>query len=219
MQHEVKKARVMVVDDHPIVREGLRLLINSQTDLQVCCESDCCEQAVAGNRACPHDIVIVDMSLGSSSGLELIRRLQFEFPELPILMLSMHDELIYAEPALKAGAKGYLMKQTATGSLLTAIRQVLRGDLYVSDRLRTKMLKQMVSGNRNDSAVSELSPSELEVLHLIGAGLGTSEIAEELSRSIKTIESHKANIKKKLGLENANQLSCFAAQMVASGEM
>lgn len=216
MQPEVKKAKVMVVDDHPIVRQGMMMLINREPDMQACCEAEEIEQAVAANRACPHDIAIVDMTLGSFSGLELIRRLQFEFPDLPVLMLSMHDELIYAEPALRAGAKGYLMKQAATSSLLVAIRQVLGGDLYVSDQLRTKMLKQMVNGSKRESPVSELSPSELEVLHLIGMGLGTSEIAERLSRSVKTIESHKANIKKKLSLVNANQLSRFAANMVSS---
>ncbi len=216
MQPEVKKARVMVVDDHPIVRQGMMMLINREPDMQACCEAEEIEQAVAANRACPHDIAIVDMTLGSFSGLELIRRLQFEFPDLPVLMLSMHDELIYAEPALRAGAKGYLMKQAATSSLLVAIRQVLGGDLYVSDQLRTKMLKQMVNGSKSESPVSELSPSELEVLHLIGMGLGTSEIAERLSRSVKTIESHKANIKKKLSLVNANQLSRFAANLVSS---
>lgn len=216
MQQEVKKAKVMVVDDHPIVRQGMMMLINREADMQACCEAEEIEQAVKMNRACPHDIVVVDMSLGSYSGLELIRRLQFEFPDLPILMLSMHDELIYAEPALRAGARGYLMKQAATASLLVAIRQVLGGDLYVSDNLRTKMLKKMVNGAKADSPVGELSPSELEVMHLIGMGLGTSEIADRLSRSVKTIESHKANIKKKLGLENAHQLSRFAANMVSS---
>jgi DNA-binding NarL/FixJ family response regulator len=216
MQQEVKKARVMVVDDHPIVRQGMMMLINREADLLACCEAEEIEQAVKMNRACPHDIAIVDMTLGNFSGLELIRRLQFEFPDMPILMLSMHDEMIYAEPALRAGAKGYLMKQAATESLLVAIRQVLGGDLYVSDHLRTRMLKQMVNRSRNDSPVSELSPSELEVVHLIGMGLGTSEIADRLSRSVKTIESHKANIKKKLGLENANQLSRFAANLVSS---
>jgi DNA-binding NarL/FixJ family response regulator len=206
----------MVVDDHPIVRQGMMMLINREPDLLACCEAEEIEQAVKMNRACPHDIAIVDMTLGKFSGLELIRRMQFEFPNLPILMLSMHDEMIYAEPALKAGAKGYLMKQAATDSLLVAIRQVLGGDLYVSDHLRTKMLKQMVNRTKNDSPVGELSPSELEVVHLIGMGLGTSEIADRLSRSVKTIESHKANIKKKLGLENANQLSRFAANLVSS---
>ncbi len=216
MQQEIKKARVMVVDDHPIVRQGVMLLINREADMQACCEAEDIEQALAANRACPNDIAIVDMSLASSSGLELIRRLLLEFPELSILMLSMHDELIYAEPALRAGAKGYLMKQAATDSLLIAIRQILRGDLYVSDRLRTKMIKRMVGGSKNDLPVNQLSSSELEVLHLIGMGMGTSEIAEKLSRSVKTVESHKANIKKKLGLESASQLSMYAINLVSS---
>ena len=111
---ESRKARIMIVDDHPIIRQGVAMLINRETDLHACCEGEQIEQAIAANRACPHDLVIVDMSLDGFSGLELVRRLQFEFPDLPILMLSMHDEAIYAEPALKAGARGYLMKQMAT---------------------------------------------------------------------------------------------------------
>lgn len=210
-----KKFRIMVVDDHAIVRQGIMLLVNREPDMQACCEAEQIEQAVAANRTCPHDLVIADMSMEGFTGLELIRRLQFEFPGLPILVLSMHDEVVYAEPALRAGAKGYLMKQAATGSLLVAIRQILSGELYVSDRLRSKMVRQIVHGTRNDSPVAELSASELEVLHLVGLGLGTTEIAEKLSRSVKTVESHKANIKKKLRLETAGQLAKFAINFVA----
>ena len=211
-----RKARVMIVDDHPIIRQGMALLINREPDLHACCEAEQIEEAVQANRACPHDIVILDMSMEGFSGLELLRRMKFEFPDLPVLMLSMHDEAIYAEPALRAGAQGYLMKQVATESLLQAIRQVLRGELYVSDQLRSRMLKKMVSGTKAESPVGNLSPSELEVLHLVGMGLGTSEIAEKLSRSIKTIESHKANIKKKLNLDSGNQLTHFAINLVSS---
>lgn len=214
-----RKARVMIVDDHAVVREGVALLLNREPDLQVCCEADQIEQAIAANRACPHDIAIVDMTLGSGSGLELVRRLQFEFPDLPVLMLSMHDESVYAEPALKAGARGYLMKQTASGELLQAVRQILDGEMYVSDRLRTRMLKKMMGGAAQESKVSGLSPSELEVLHLIGQGMGTGEIAAKLARSVKTIESHKANIKKKLGLESGNQLTKFAINFVSAGKL
>ncbi len=205
-----------MVDDHAIVRQGVMMLINREPDMLACCETDHIERARTMNRECPHDMVIADMSLDGATGLELIRHLQADFPGLPILMLSMHDEMVYAEPALRAGAKGYLMKQAATDSLLIAIRQVLAGELYVSERLRSKMVRQMVQGGgKNDSPVGELSASELEVLHLIGLGLGTSEIAEKLFRSVKTIESHKANIKKKLQLETAGQLAKYAINFVS----
>ncbi len=215
MTEQSKRHKIMVVDDHAIVRQGVMMLINREPDMQACCEAEQIEQALAANRACPHDLVIADMSLDGFTGMELIRRLQFEFPTLPILMLSMHDEMVYAELALRAGAKGYLMKQAATDSLLIAIRHVLAGELYVSERLRSKMVRQMAHGGKPESSVGELSASELEVLHLTGLGLGTSEIADKLSRSVKTIESHKANIKKKLQLESASQLAWFAINFVS----
>lgn len=213
--NEKNKAKVMIVDDHAVVRQGLIMLINREQDMVACCEAAKIEQAVDGNRACRHDIAIVDMSLEGASGLELVRRLQFEFPDLPILMLSMHDESIYADAALKAGARGYVMKQAATETLLRALRQVLQGDFYVSDQLRSQMLKKAVGQKNNVSPVSSLSPGELEILHLIGSGMGTAEIAQQLSRSIKTIESHKANIKKKLDLDSASQLARFAVTLVS----
>jgi DNA-binding NarL/FixJ family response regulator len=212
---ENRKARVMIVDDHAIVRQGMAMLINREPDMEACYLAEKIEEAVAANRESPHDIAIVDMSLEGASGLELVRRLQFEFPELPILMVSMHDESIYAESALKAGARGYVMKQAATETLLHAMRQVLAGEMYVSDELRSQMLKKSVGKETAISPVGALSPSELEVLHLIGKGMGTADIAHQLSRSIKTIESHKANIKRKLNLENSNQLALFAINMVS----
>ncbi len=211
-----RKAKVMVVDDHAIIRQGMFMLINREPDLHACCEAEDIEGAVEANRVCPHDIAIVDMSLANASGLELVRRFQFLFPKLPILMLSMHDESIYAEAVLKAGARGYLMKQMATDVLLHAMRKILQGELYVSDQMHTRMLKKMMGGAKADSPVGNLSPAELEVLHLIGLGMGTSEIASKLARSIKTIESHKANLKKKLDLDSGNQLTLFAINLVSS---
>lgn len=211
-----RKAKVMVVDDHAIIRQGMFALINREPDLHACCEAADIEQALEANRTCRHDIAIVDMSLDSASGLELVRRFQFLSPELPVLILSMHDESIYAEAALKAGARGYLMKQMATDVLLHAMRQILKGELYVSDRMHSRMLKKMMGGAKSDSPVGHLSPAELEVLHLVGLGMGTSEIADKLTRSIKTIESHKANIKKKLDLDSGNQLTLFAINLVSS---
>ena len=210
-----RKARVMVVDDHAIIRQGMSLLINREPDLLVCCEASDIEQAIEANRTAPHDIAIVDISLENASGLELVRRFQHLFPELPILILSMHDESIYAEPALKAGARGYLMKQMATDVLLRAIRQVLQGDLYLSDKMHSRILKKMMGKKNTDSPLGNLSPTEIEILHLIGMGLGTSEIADKLVRSIKTIESHKANLKKKLNLDSGNQLTLFAINVAS----
>jgi DNA-binding NarL/FixJ family response regulator len=211
-----RKAKVMVVDDHAIIRQGMFMLINREPDLHACCEAASIEQAVEANRACKHDIAIVDISLDNASGLELVRRFQFLFPDMPILILSMHDESIYAEAALKAGARGYLMKQMATDVLLHAMRKILQGDLYLSEQMHSRMLKKMMGNQKNDSPVADLSPTELEVLHLIGLGMGTSEIAAKLVRSIKTVESHKANIKKKLNLDSGNQLTLFAINLVSS---
>lgn len=212
-----RKAKAIIVDDHAIVRQGMAMLINREPDMEACCQAEKIEEAIEKCRTCKHDIAIVDMSLDSASGLELVRRMQFEFPELPVLMVSMHDEAIYAESALRAGARGYVMKQAATDTLLLAMRQILQGEMYVSDQLRSQMLKKAVGKDKSVSPVSSLSPSELEVLHLIGSGMGTAEIAQQLSRSIKTIESHKANIKRKLKLENSNQLALFAVKLVSSG--
>lgn len=210
------KAKVLIVDDHAIIRQGMAMLINREPDMHACCEAEGITQAVEANRSCPHDIAIVDMSLTNESGLELVRRLQFLSPELPILILSMHDESIYAEAALKAGARGYLMKQMATDVLLHAMRKLLQGELYVSDQMHARMLKKIMGGAQSDSPVGNLSPVELEVLHLIGLGMGTSDIATKLTRSIKTIESHKANIKKKLELDSGNQLTLFAINLFSA---
>lgn len=195
------------------------MLINREPDKHACCQADQIEQSIHANRVCPHDMAIVDMTLEGFSGLEVIRRFQFEFPALPILMLSMHDESIYAEPALKAGARGYLMKQTATGELLSAINMVLQGDIYLSDKMKARMSQNPARDGNNDFAINNLTPSELEVLHLIGIGLGTSEIADRLARSVKTIEAHKSNIKTKLDLGNSSQLNMLAINLVSLGHL
>ncbi|MBI5918043.1 MAG: response regulator transcription factor [Nitrosomonadales bacterium] len=209
------KARILIVDDHPIVRQGMAMLINREPDMQACCDAGDIQQAVQANRKCPHDLATLDLSLVGVSGLELLKRFRFEFPELPILIISMHDEAVYAEPALRAGARGYLMKQVATDTMLRAIRQILRGEIYVSDSMNARMLQRMMQGSNENSPVSCLTATEFEVLHLIGLGLGTSEIAEKLVRSVKTIESHRANIKRKLNLNTSTQLTHFAIKLVS----
>jgi len=220
MPLEVKKAKILIVDDHPIVRQGMTMLINREPDLEACCEASNLEGAVKANRQCTHDLAIIDLSLAGVSGLELLKRMRIEFPELPVLIMSMHDEGVYAELAIRAGARGYVMKQVATDTLLHAIRQILQGELYVSDQMRTRLLQKMMSGApaAEASPISALSPAEFEVLHLIGLGLGTSEIADRLVRSVKTIESHRANIKRKLNLATSAQLSRFAYNLVSRDE-
>ncbi len=214
--NESRRAKVVIVDDHAIVRQGLVMLINQEPDMHACCVAERVEQAVEANRQCAHDLAIIDMSLDGASGLEVVRRLGFEFPDLPVLILSMHDESIYAESALHAGARGYVMKQAATDTLLRAMRQVLRGDFYVSDQLRSRMVQSSMGRQKAISPVSTLSACELEILHLTGLGMGTSDIAERLARSIKTVEAHKANIKKKLDLDSASQLTRFAINFVSA---
>lgn len=213
--NENLKARILIVDDHPIVRRGIAMLINREPDLHACCEAIDVKEAVEANLSCHHDLAIVDLSLAGMSGLELVKKLRSEFPNIFILMMSMHDENIYAEQALRAGAHGYLMKQVATDTILQAIRQILRGELYVSDQMHSRMLQQMLHGHTQDSPTGCLSPSEFEVVHLIGLGLGTSEISLRLNRSIKTIESHRANIRKKLNLKSGNELVLFAINLAS----
>lgn len=204
------KARILIVDDHPIVRQGMTLLINQEEDLHACCEAGDAQQAIEANSLCPHALAIVDLSLAGISGLDLIRQLRLKFPELFILVISMHDESVYAERALRVGAHGYLMKQEATTTLLAAIRLILQGELYVSDRMRSRMLQQRAQGQGDHSLIAALTTTEFEILHLIALGLGTSEIADRLKRSIKTIESHRANIRKKLHLKSSRELILFS---------
>lgn len=207
------KTRIMVVDDHAIVLHGLKELINSEPDLEVTMTAESAERALellAGNLP---DIVVTDISLPGLSGLELIKQLTRSHPALPTLVLSMHDELVHGERALRAGAKGYLVKQEAPENVIKAIRMVLAGNRYLSERMQS-LLAQKGRGRRASQPVSVLSgltDREHEIFRLIGMGLGTSEIAIKLNRSVKTVEAHRANLKQKLGLRNAHELNRFAA--------
>lgn len=201
------KYRIFLVDDHPILRQGLALFINREPDLMVCGEADGAASALQAIRSSIPDFVILDISLDGPDGLELLKTLRAKYPSLPVLILSMHDESTYAERALRAGANGYIMKQEATEKVLTAIRQVLRGDVYVSEHLTRRMLQQFVHGSISPRyPVTTLSDRELEVYRLIGAGHGTRQIADELHVSTKTVESYQAHIKEKLSLRNAREL-------------
>lgn len=216
---ETNRTKILVVDDHPIVRQGLSLLINQEEDLQVCGEAENAHEALNAIESLEPDMAIVDISLEGVNGVELIKNIKARFPGLLILVLSMHDESLYAERALRAGANGYIMKQEANEKVMEAIRQVLAGEIYVSDKLASKMLHQFVAGKStpDGSLVQRLSDRELEVFQLIGQGHGTRQIAEELHLSVKTIESYRAHIKDKLKLKNATELVRYAIQWVQSG--
>ena len=209
-----EKKAVLVVDDHPLMRQGLALLINQQSDMQVCGEAEegqAAMQAIAQRRP---DIMILDISLNGPDGLELLKSIRASDPDLPVLILSMHDEAIYAERALRARANGYIMKQEATEKVLVAMRRILNGDLYLSDRMSNKMLQQFIGGAPSmiQSRISSLSDRELEVFCLIGEGRATREIAEKLHLSVKTVETYQAHIKEKLSLRSGRELIQHAIQ-------
>jgi len=201
------KCRVFLIDDHPIVRQGLALFIEREPDLLVCGQADGATSALQAIPDLMPDFIVLDISLDGPDGLELLKTLRARFPNMPVLILSMHDESAYAERALRAGANGYIMKQEATEKVLTAIRQILRGDIYLSERLTKRMLQQFVHGAvPPGDPLAKLSDRELEVYRLIGAGHGTRQIADELHVSTKTVESYQAHIKEKLSLRNAREL-------------
>jgi DNA-binding NarL/FixJ family response regulator len=201
------KHKVFLVDDHPIVRQGLALFIDREPDLAVCGQADGATSALQAIPNAMPDFIVLDISLDGPDGLELLKALRARYPNLPVLVLSMHDESSYAERALRAGANGYIMKQEATEKVLTAIRHILRGDVYLSDRLTKRMLQQFVHGSVSPrDPLAKLSDRELEVYRLIGVGHGTRQIADELHVSTKTVESYQAHIKEKLSLRNAREL-------------
>src|ERR1700683_3141190 len=202
------KCKVFLIDDHPIVRQGLALFIDREPDLMVCGEAEGAASAPQAIRDSNPDFIVLDISLDGPDGLELLKTLRTTYPNLPVLVLSMHDESTYAERALRAGANGYIMKQEATEKVLVAIRRILQGEVYLSDRLTNSMLRQYVRGEGpiQSSPLVNLSDRELEVFRLIGEGHGTRQIADELHVSVKTIESYQAHIKEKLALKNSREL-------------
>ncbi len=208
----IQPRSVLIVDDHPIVRQGLSQLINAEDDLEVCGSAATVEEALQSLSESYPDVVIVDLSLAHSDGLELIKEIRSETRHLPVLVLSMHDENMYAERLLSAGANGYIMKQAAADQLLIALRRVLAGGVYVSEQLGSSMIER-IAGNdpkRHSNPIERLSNRELQVLNLIGRGKTTREVAENLTLSVKTVESHRQRIKKKLNLQTSAQLVQFA---------
>ena len=210
--------RVLIVDDHPLLRKGLGRMIDQEKDLFVVGEAEDAYKAITAIENTKPDIALIDITLPGTSGIELLKNIKVRFPKLKMLVLSMHDESVYAQRALRAGACGYIMKQEATERVLTALRKVLRGEVYLSERLGDRMLHTLVNGRATltSSPVDELSDRELEVFSLIGQGHGTRIIAEKLHLSIKTIESHRAHIKEKLHLQNGSELVHHAIQWVQS---
>jgi len=216
-----EKKKVLIVDDHPIVCAGLTHLINQEEDLAVCREAHTAHEALETIEEIEPDIAIVDVSLKGQSGIELIKNIRIRYPELPILVFSIHDESIYSEITLRAGAKGYIMKQETSDKIITAIHRVLDGNIYISDRMASKMLCKFFDNQpgKNGSPSELLSDRELEVFRLIGMGFGTRQIANELFLGIKTIETYRAHIKKKLKLKNASELIKYAIQWVQSEKL
>src|SRR5690348_10749428 len=208
------KRRVFIVDDHPIVRQGLAQLINNENDLEVCGHGEDAFESLRTIRQMKPDIALVDISLKESDGIELLKELRAQDPNLPVLILSMHDESLYAERALRAGARGYIMKQEAPQALLQAVRRVLDGQVYVSDRMSATLLQRMVGGRKpgGELPMDRLTDRELEIFRMIGAGESVKEIADHLCLSVKTVEAHREHIKEKLNFKSSAELLRFAIQ-------
>jgi DNA-binding NarL/FixJ family response regulator len=199
--------RVLIVDDHPVVRQGIKLMINSQPDLTVCGEANTELEARRLVRELKPDAMVVDLSLDQGDGFNVVRDVNAHFPGIRVLVLSMHDEAVYAERLLSQGASGYIMKQAATEQLITALRTVLRGERFISDTLKASLATRDAE---DGDTTTKLSARELQVISLIGQGLGTREIADNLSLSVKTVETHRLTIKRKLALDTNAQLVQYA---------
>jgi DNA-binding NarL/FixJ family response regulator len=206
--------RVFVIDDHPIVRQGFAQLLSAEPDLELCGQAADARGALVGLAAAAPGVVIVDVSLGEASGIDLIRDIKQLVPRAAILVVSMHDEQLYAERALRAGAAGYVMKHEAVGAIVRAIRTVAAGGIFVSEEVSARLLRMLAAGGvpGDDSPLGALSNRELHVLELIGRGLGTREIAELLHISIKTVESYRARLKEKMNLRSGIELTRFAVR-------
>jgi len=207
--------RILIVDDHPIFRKGIAMLLEHERDIIICGEAETAAQAMGLVDQQDFDLVIADISLKDINGIELVKSLKALRPQLPVLVLSMHDESLYAERALRAGARGYLMKQAPPDQVVSAIRQVLRGERYLSAAANLLMLNSFVGGRSSSkSSVEKLSDRELEIFELLGQGRGTSQIAHDLCLSVKTIEAHRSHIKAKLGITTAPELVRAAVEWV-----
>lgn len=220
MSSQPAPAKILIVDDHPIVRQGVKAVLNREADLEVCCEANNADEAMRALANCQHQLAIIDLSLEGESGLSLIAALAARHPRLSILVMSMHEESQYAERVLRLGAKGYITKQQAVLNIQAAVRWILDGEIYLGSDMQKLIMQRMASSpdtSASDPAAA-LTNKEFEVLRLIGFGLSTRQIAEKTNRSIKTIETHCANIKLKLGIRTGRELVRFAAVWVKGAQ-
>lgn len=210
--------RLVVIDDHPLFRKGLEQLISSSDGFAVCGEAGNAAEGLSALRKLKPDLTIIDISLPGANGIELIKNIRAEFPKLPVLVLSMHDESLYALRSIRAGAQGYIMKQEAMENVVRALHEIMAGRPYLSPAMSAKLIINFAQGDSDNSKknpTDKLSDRELEILELIGKGREVREIAKELHLSPKTVETHRAHIKEKLDLANARQVARFAVQWVA----
>jgi DNA-binding NarL/FixJ family response regulator len=213
--------RIIIVDDHPIVRQGLKLIIEDEEDLAICGETGNANDAIRLISKHKPDLVLVDLRLeGSASGLDLVKSIHQRYPSIPSLVISMQDDLLYAERAIAAGAKGYIMKSEAEKNIITAIKDVLAGKLYLRKEASLNIVSKTLhkSSDSVDSSVDRLSDREFEILQLMGNGLGTQKIAKQLNLSVNTIETHRRNIKKKLNLKDSDELIQYAIRWFIDSE-
>jgi DNA-binding NarL/FixJ family response regulator len=203
-----RKSRVFIVDDHPLVREGLANLINGQDDLIVCGDAEDSSQAIIGIVKAQPDVALIDISLKNESGLELVKKLKRQFPLVGLIVFSMHDETLYAERALRAGARGYVMKREASKSVLASIRRVLEGGVYVSEKIINRLIRRPGVSREAPvtSPVERLSDRELEIFRLLGQGRSTGQIAADLNLSLKTVQAYCARAKEKFGVSSLTEL-------------
>jgi DNA-binding NarL/FixJ family response regulator len=215
-RHKTDKKRIFLVDDHPIVRQGIRMVIEQEADLAVCGEAESAHEAMSAIEESHPDLAVVDLTLRDSSGLELIKDLQIRCPELLVLVLSMRDEAFYAERVLRAGARGYITKEEGPGKVIEGIRNILGGQIHISERMSSKVIRKFVDGRSEEAAtpVDRLTDRELEVFEMVGNGLPTREIAGRLHISPKTVDSHREHIKQKLKIDNATELLKQAIQWI-----
>jgi DNA-binding NarL/FixJ family response regulator len=207
--------QIFIVDDHPVFRDGLVGLVKREADLAVCGEADNAPQALSGIETSKPDLVLADIGLPGKSGLELIKDLRAMRPEMAVLVISMHDETLYAERVLRAGGRGYIMKQEGPEKMLQAIRQVLDGQIYLSRKMSARILDALSDRRaKTNSPIARLTDREFEILQLIGQGKDSHAIAEQLHLSVKTVDAHRGNIKEKLELESGTELICYAARWV-----
>jgi DNA-binding NarL/FixJ family response regulator len=212
------KKKIFIVDDHPIVRQGLTAIINHEKDLEICGEADEAREAFKAVSELKPDLVIVDITLKNSDGIELTKNLKAQYPTLLVIVLSIHDESTYAERVLRAGAQGYLMKEVVSQNIVSAIRTVLGGEIYVSNKMGKKLLRKLAGGKADtiSAPIDSLSDRELEIFRLIGQGYKPSKIAQSMHLSVKTVETYRARIKEKLNLADADELLRYAIQWISS---